>query len=109
MVMVGQNRRLKEPLRWTPAGRIAVAAGGAVLLAAIVALVVAISLGGPAKRPGCIEATFASSVGGATVKACGAKARRDCADPATSSLGVTGTALRDQCHAAKLPYRTGVQ
>lgn len=104
MVMVGQNRRLREPLRWTRAGKITVAAAGAIVAAAVIALVVAISSGTPAKRPGCIAVTFASSVGGATVEACGAKARSDCADPQGSSLAADAGALRVECRRAKLPY-----
>jgi hypothetical protein len=106
MVMVGQNQRLREPLRWTKAGKVTVAAAAGVVLAAVVALVVALALGGSALPHGCISVTFQSNVGGATVQSCGAKARQDCADPTHSSLKTALGPLEDACRQAKLPYAT---
>lgn len=106
MVMVGQNQRLREPLRWTKAGKVTVAAVGAIVVAAIIALVVALAAGGSSLPRGCISVTFQSNVGGATVQACGARAREDCADPAGSSLRTAIGPLRDACKRAKLPFDT---
>ena len=105
MVMVGQNERLRQPLRWTRAGRVTVAAIAGIALAA---LVIALASGsGSTKLPaGCISVTFPSTVGGATVHACGEKARSDCASPASSSLGTPRDALREACARARLPFAT---
>jgi hypothetical protein len=106
MVMVGQSRRLREPLRWTKAGKATVAVVVALALIAATALAVAISNGSPAKRPGCIAMTFASTVGGATIQACGTKARRYCANPQASPHTAHATNLRSECERANLPYWT---
>lgn len=108
MVMVGQHERLRQPLRWTKAGRATVAAIAGIAAAAAIALVVALASGsGSSKLPaGCISVTFPSTVGGATVHACGSKARADCASPGSSSLGTPVDVLREACERAKLPFET---
>lgn len=104
MVMVGQHRRLAQPLRWTRAGRVFVLLAGVLTLAAIIALVIAItSSSNPAKR-GCISVTFASTVGGATVQSCGHRARAACEAPRQSSFSGDLQALRSACARAGLPF-----
>ncbi|MHB1537894.1 MAG: hypothetical protein ACYCUM_04930 [Solirubrobacteraceae bacterium] len=106
MVMVGHSERLRQPLRWTRAGRVALATLATVAFAALAALAVALS-SGAGSRPlprGCISVTFPSTVGGATLSACGTRARNDCAHPARSSLGTPRAALQAACARAKLPF-----
>ena len=104
MVMVDQNKRLSEPLRWTRAGRVAVIAAGALLLAALATVVVLASTSGSGRRAGCIEVTFASTLGAAVIHPCGAKARALCANPAENSAAAAHEALREACRQADLPY-----
>jgi hypothetical protein len=104
MVMFDQNRRLSEPLRWTPAGRVAVIAAGALLLAALVAVAVIASTSGAGKRADCIEVTFASTLGAAAVHPCGDRARTMCANPAENPALAAHNALREACRKAALPY-----
>ncbi|MHB1467545.1 MAG: hypothetical protein ACYCU0_02000 [Solirubrobacteraceae bacterium] len=107
MVMVGQSQRLKEPLRWTRAGKLTVAAVAAIALAAAVALVIAVASRTKPLPRGCISVTFPSNVGGATVQTCGARARSDCAEPEHSSLQTARLALEEACDRAKLPFAVG--
>lgn len=109
MVMIGQHRRLSEPLRWTRAGRVGALVVACSLLAAIVTVIVLASLGGSGQRAGCIEVTFPSTLGGSIAQACGVKARSTCADPAKSPALAEHGALRQACRQARLPYGTGVQ
>lgn len=106
MVMVGQHKRLSEPLHWTRGARIAVAAASATLAAAIVALVLIASANAPKHRAGCIEVTFASTLGAAVTHACGTKAKGMCADPAENPGLAAHDALRAACRQAGLPYGT---
>lgn len=103
MVMMDQSKRLSEPLRWTRGGRVAVIAAGALLLAALVTVAVIASTSG-ARRAGCIEVTFASTLGAAVIHPCGAKARTLCANPAENPAAAAHNALRDACRQAGLPY-----
>lgn len=104
MVMVGQHRRLSEPLRWTRRTRIAALAAAISLLAAIaVAIALAVANARP-QRAGCIEVTFASTLGGAVTHACGGRAREICAAPAQSPALVAHGALREACREARLRY-----
>jgi hypothetical protein len=98
--MMDQQRRLSEPLRWTRAGRIAVAALAAGLVLGALAVGIYAATGGFSQpsQAGCIEVTFASTTGGARLHACGARARRICAAP-ESTGGVAG-AVRDACRRA---------
>ena len=103
MVMHEQSRRLSEPLRWTRAGRIAVAVVVAVLAVGTVVAVIA-STGGRRLAPGCIEVTFASTLGGAAIHPCGARAREICSDPGQNPGLAEHGALREACRKARLPY-----
>jgi hypothetical protein len=102
MIMIDQSRRLSEPLRWGRRERTIVAA----LLACVALIVVglgayALTSGSPARRD-CIEVTFASTLGGATVHACGAQARTVCASP--GAFRGVADALRAACRRAGFPY-----
>jgi hypothetical protein len=102
--MIDQNKRLSEPLRWTRAGRIAVVAAGALLLAALATVAVIASTSGSGRRAGCIEVTFASTLGAAVIHPCGARARALCANPADNPAAAAHGALREACRQARLPY-----
>jgi hypothetical protein len=81
MIMYDQSRRLSEPLRWGRREKTAVAILlGCVLLALAGLGVYALTSGAPA-RADCVDVTFASTLGGARVHACGAQARQICASP----------------------------
>jgi len=109
MIMMDQSKRLSQPLRWTRAGRLAVIAVSVLLLAAIATAVVMATTNGPSRRAGCIEVTFASSLGAAVIHPCGARARTLCADPAENPAAAAHGALREACRQAGLPYgRSGV-
>jgi hypothetical protein len=101
MIMFDQSRRLAEPLRW---GRREKAAVGAVLACVVIALaglgVYALTSGSPARRD-CVDLTFASTVGAATLHACGAQARRVCA---SGGRGIEAE-LRSACRRAGFPYK----
>jgi hypothetical protein len=103
MVMQEQAKRLSEPLRWTRTSRLAVIAACVVLVAALatVAVVVETSTG---RRAGCIEVTFASTLGAAAIHPCGAQARALCANPAANPAAAAHGHLLDACHQAGLPY-----
>ncbi len=103
MIMFEQSRRLREPLRWGRRERLAVGAALACLVLALVAAgVYALTSGAPA-RAGCIDVTFASTLGAANVHACGARARTVCASP--QGLRGVEAELRVACRRAG--YRFG--
>ncbi len=102
MIMQDQSRRLSEPLPWGRRERTVVA----VLLACAVATVIglgayALTSGAPARR-GCIEVTFASTLGGAIEHACGAQARTVCATP--GAFRSVAEELRAACRRAGFPF-----
>lgn len=104
MVMVGQHKRLSEPLRWTRGSKIALASALACALAAIVAVIIVASANAPKHRAGCIEVTFASTLGAAFAHACGAKARQMCAEPSQNPGLAAHDVLEQACSKAGLPY-----
>lgn len=101
--MQDQSKRLSQPLQWTRTGRLAVAA---VVLLILVAGVVAAVVGssGSSARPGCLEVTVPSTLGGAVVRQCGTTARDTCAQPARNPGLAANGALREACRHAGLPY-----
>jgi hypothetical protein len=103
MVMQEQSRRLSEPLRWTSGGRIAVIVALVLLVGGTVAAVLA-STGGDRLAPGCIEVTFASTLGAAAIHPCGERAREVCAHPSENPGVAEHGALREACRRAGLPY-----
>jgi hypothetical protein len=107
MIMVDQSKRLRQPLRWTRAGRWGVIAVGIVVTMAVVLGAVLASTNSQRLARGCIEVTFASTVGAAAIHQCGSTARHTCAFPAENPGLAAGGALRDACRHARLPYGTG--
>ncbi|MGO8904865.1 MAG: hypothetical protein ACLQMH_04490 [Solirubrobacteraceae bacterium] len=101
MIMHDQSRRLSEPLRWGRREKTVVAILlGCVLLAAAGLGAFALTSGAPA-RADCISVTFASTLGGAEVHACGSRARRICASGAFRGIEEE---LRAACRRAGFPY-----
>jgi hypothetical protein len=102
MIMMDQSKRLSEPLRWGRREKTVVATLLACLALALAGLVVyAVGSGAPT-RPGCIQITFASTLGGAEAKACGAQARHICAT--AQDYAHSGEQLRQACRGAGFPY-----
>jgi len=102
MVMQEQAKRLSTPLRWGRREKTAMGVLGAIVAAAVIALIVFAASSGAPARADCITLTFANTLGGSEVKACGQKARTIC-----SSGGYKGIAdqVRAQCAQAGFPYR----
>lgn len=79
MVMVGQARRLRQPL--SHAQRVVMAALAVLLTLAFIGVVLyGLLVSDPAatESHGCVKLTFASSTGGQQINKCGAGARRFC-------------------------------
>jgi hypothetical protein len=102
MIMIDRSRRLAEPLRW---GRREKAVVGALLACLVLALAglgaYALTSGSRAAH-GCVDVTFASTVGAATLHACGGKASALCASGAFAS---SEAELRAACRRAGFPFR----
>jgi hypothetical protein len=106
MIMIGQSRRLREPLRWGRRERLVVAAVLAATVAALAGLgIYALTSGAPARRD-CIGVTFASSVGGAELHGCGERARKICA---SGDFPGIAQELRVACARAGFPFRAPKQ
>jgi hypothetical protein len=104
MIMVGQNKQLSKPLTWGRREKAVVAALiSCAVLAAIGLGAYALTSGAPS-RSDCVEVTFASTLGGATVHACGAHARHVCASGAFRGIEQE---LRAACRRAGFPYLGG--
>jgi hypothetical protein len=102
MIMQDQSRRLSQPLHWGRRERaVVVALLVCVALAAVGLGAYALTSGAPARRD-CIEVTFASTLGGATVHACGAQARTVCATP--GAFRSVAEELRAACVRAGFPF-----
>jgi hypothetical protein len=104
MIMFDQSRRLSEPLRWGRRERTVIA----VLLSCVVLLAIALgayalTTGAPARRD-CVTVTFASTLGGAQLHGCGARARRICA---SGSFHAISQELASACRRAGFPFRAG--
>jgi hypothetical protein len=102
MIMENRSRRLREPLRWGRREKIAVGTVLACLAAGLLALGVYALTRGSAARADCVNVTFASTVGGATVQACGAQARRVCA---SGAFPRTDADLAGACRRAGFPFK----
>ncbi len=102
MIMIDQSRRLSEPLRWGRREKTVVAVLLSCLLLAVLGLgAFAVTSGAPARRD-CIEVTFASTLGGATEHACGARARAVCAS--RDAFHSVAAELRAACRRAGFPF-----
>ncbi len=104
MVMQEQAKRLAEPLRWTRASRLAVIAACTVLVVAFAVVAVVAETKGTGTHPGCIEVTFASTLGAAAIHPCGERARALCANPAENPAAMAHGHLLEACRQAGLPY-----
>jgi hypothetical protein len=101
MIMEARAKRLSTPLRWGRREKTAVGALLAVLALAAIALgAFALTSGSPA-RADCIKVTFPSTLGGAELKGCGARARRMCASGAFHAIR---RELREDCTRAGFRY-----
>ena len=102
MIMIDRSRRLAEPLRWGRREKLAV---GALLACAVLALAglgaYALTSGSPSRRD-CVDVTFASTLGGASVHACGGHARRLCASGGYRGIEAD---LRAACARAGFPFK----
>jgi hypothetical protein len=101
MIMQDQSKRLSEPLHWGRREKTVIAT----VLACVVLIVLglgayALTSGAPA-RADCINVTFASTLGGASERACGSRARRVCASGAFHGIEQE---LREACRRAGFPY-----
>jgi hypothetical protein len=102
MIMMDRSRRLSEPLRWGRREKIAVATVLSVLALALAGLgAYALSSGAPARRD-CIDVTFASTMGGARLHACGGRAKATCA--AGGAYRGLADVLRAACKGAGFPF-----
>ena len=102
MIMIGQSRRLSQPLRWGRRERIAVATVLAVTVTVLAGLgIYALTSGAPARRD-CISVTFASTLGGAQLEGCGERARRICA---SGDFAGIAEQLRAACRRAGFAFR----
>ncbi len=102
MIMFDQSRRLSEPLRWGRREKMIVAVLTSCLVLALVGLgAFAVTSGAP-PRKGCIEVTFASTLGGAELQGCGSRARRICAAGSFHSIRQE---LKAACRRAGYPFK----
>jgi hypothetical protein len=105
MIMENRARRLSEPLRWGRREKGVVGALLACVVLALVGLGIYALVSGSSARRDCVDVTFASTVGAATIHACGGRARQICASgdfPAIS--GELGAACRRAGLAFKPPH-----
>jgi hypothetical protein len=106
MIMEARQKRLSTPLQWGRREKAAVAGVVvAVLIAAVALGVYALSSGAPTRRD-CIDVVFASTLGGADLKACGSRARRVCASGSFHSISHE---LSEACGRAGFAYKQPVQ
>ena len=101
MIMHEQSRRLSEPLRWGRREKTVIAVLASCAALALIGLgAFAITRGAPA-RADCIRVTFASTLGGADLQGCGARARQICASGAFRGIEHE---LRQACRRAGFPF-----
>ncbi len=95
MIMHEQSRRLSQPLRWGRREKTIVG----ILLACVVLGLAGLGAfalsSGSAGRKDCVSLTFASTLGGGRLHACGSEGRSICASPA--SYRAYGADLRAAC------------
>jgi hypothetical protein len=101
MILYDHSRRLSEPLKWGRRERSAVALLSCAALIGLAALgTFALTTGAPARKD-CVSVTFASTLGGAELNACGERARAVCAS-ASTFRGIAA-ALEAACRRAGFP------
>jgi len=104
MIMIDRSRRLAEPPRWGRREKAAVAIVAALVLAVVGLAVFAFTRPSSRSGAGCIDVSFASTLGGVNLHACGRRARELCASPQSNPGAAAERALRASCRRAGLPY-----
>jgi hypothetical protein len=104
MIMSDQSRRLSEPLRWGRREKTIVAVLASCVLLALIGLGAFALTSGSPPRKGCIEVTFASTLGGAELQGCGTRARQICAAGSFHSIRQE---LQEACRRAGYPFKAG--
>src|SRR2546429_31817 len=105
MPLEGHYARQTMPLRTLTRAekRLAVWLGGAIALACVIVAGVIVLAGGSSHvKQGCIDATVASTTGGARVRACGNAAIQTCRS-AAGSLTAADAGVREACRRAGIP------
>jgi hypothetical protein len=102
MIMVGQSKRLSQPLRWGRRDKTIVATLLACVALAAIGLGVFALTSGSREPADCVDVTFASTLGAARLHACGERARVMCASPGVSKE--IAATLRDACRRAGYPF-----
>jgi hypothetical protein len=102
MIMVDQSKRLSEPLRWGRREKTAVAAFVSCVILALAGLGAYALTSGSPEAKGCVNVTFASTLGGARLHACGGRARKVCASESFQGINQE---LGAACRKAGLPFR----
>jgi hypothetical protein len=100
--MFEQSRRLSQPLRWGRREKAAVAALLGCVVLALIALGAYALTSGSRGRADCVNVTFASTLGGAQLHACGTRAARVCA---SGSFRGIEPELRAACRRAGFAFR----
>jgi hypothetical protein len=101
MIMFDQSKRLSEPLRWGAREKTAVAAALACVVLVVLGLGVYALTSGAPKQADCIDLTFASTLGGARLHACGSRARHVCR---SGSFPGIEQELRAACRKLDYPF-----
>jgi hypothetical protein len=102
MVMEEQARRLAQPLRWGRREKTVMAVFLSCVVIALVALTAyGLSSGGTARKD-CVQVTFASTLGGAELHGCGARARQICASG--HQFHQIAAELQAACRRAGFPF-----
>jgi hypothetical protein len=102
MVMFEQSRRLSEPLRWGRREKTVVAVLVSCVVLALAGLGAYALVGGSPARGDCIKVSFAGTLGGSELRACGARARTICA---SGSFRHITDELQGACRRAGFAFR----
>jgi len=102
MVMFEQSRRLSEPLHWGRREKTVVTVLLACVVLAIAGLGAYALVDGGSARADCIKVSFAGTLGGSELRACGGRARNICA---SGSFRGIQPELRESCRRAGFAYR----
>lgn len=100
----GHNRSLSTPGRLRKRERWMIGGVSGLCAVLVVVVILAVAGTGGGLRRGCFSVTFASSLGGQPISACGAQARALCTSIGTPSgySGSVGDRLAVQCRRLKL-------
>jgi hypothetical protein len=101
----GHNLELAQRRHLLPRERRLIGGVGVLVAALVVAVVIGIASGPSQLKPGCIDVSFASSLGIQEISQCGRQARDTCSSVGTAG-GYTGKLARllgTQCRRQSLP------